>query len=157
MSGLGSPEPAFVSALAVFSKGPAFAFEARKWIRQGPSREALAWLLAPLASLWPGRKDGIRNQQKFETKIRNENHRKFFPGASKIRSVFEPENPIALLAFRAGRPSPPQGLPKVAPGPPQVSLWAPLGLLLVVLGTLLGTFWHHFRLLWRPFASPWPP
>ena len=97
MSGRGSPEPAFVSALAVFSKGPAFAFEARKWSRQGPSREALAWLLAPLASLWPafggqfGRQEGIKNQEKFETEIRNENHRKFLPRASKIRSVFEPE------------------------------------------------------------------
>ena len=52
MSGRGIPDPAFVSALAVFSKGLAFAIEVRKWSRQGPSREALAWLLAPLASLW---------------------------------------------------------------------------------------------------------
>ena len=159
MSGRGSPEPAFVSALAVFSKGPAFAFEARKWSRQGPSREALAWLLAPLASIWPafggqfGRKDGIENQRKFETKIRNENDRKILPRASKIRSSFDLEKQVPHGRFWAGRPRPPQGCPRLS----QASLWAPLGLLLVLLGTLLGSFWDHFRLPWRPFAPPWPP
>ena len=79
MSSCGSPDPAFVCALAVFSKGQAFAFEARKWSQLGPSRETLAWHLAPLASLWPafggqlGHKDGVKNQGNLDTKIYLEN------------------------------------------------------------------------------------
>ena len=46
----------------------------------------------------------------------NENYRKFLPGASKIRSVFEPEKQIPRLRFRDGRPKPPQGLPRGAQG-----------------------------------------
>ena len=80
MPGRGSPDPAFVCALAVFSKGQAFAFEARKWSQLGSLREALAWHLAPLASLWLafggqlGHKDGIKNQRKIAMKIRGENY-----------------------------------------------------------------------------------
>ena len=48
IAAMGSPDPALVCALRLFSKGQAFAFEARKWSQLGPSREALAWYLAPL-------------------------------------------------------------------------------------------------------------
>ena len=102
MSGRGSPDPAFVCALAVFPKGQAFAFEARKLSQLGPLREALAWHLAPLASLWLafggqlGHKDGIKNQRKIVIEIRLKNCRKFDPGASKIREVVTPGPPIGL-------------------------------------------------------------
>ena len=151
MSGRGNPEPAFVSALAVFSKGLAFAFEARKWSRQGPSGEALAWLLAPLASIWPafggqfGRKDGIENQRKVETKIQTKIIKKFVPGASKIRSIFDPEKLIPRGRFWAGRPRPPQGLPRGAQGCPRPPFGRPLGSYWSSLGPSWGTFWHHFR------------
>ena len=79
MSGRGWPDPAFLSALAVFSKGRAFAVEARKWSQQGSSGEPLAWHLAPLgltlAGFWDqlGRPDRIKKTINFDTTFHNEN------------------------------------------------------------------------------------
>ena len=101
MSGRGWPDPAFLSALAVFSKGRAFAVEARKWSRQGPSGEALAWHLAPvgltLAGFWDqlGRPDCMKETTNLDTTIHTENDRKIDPGASQIGSIFEPEKQVA--------------------------------------------------------------
>ena len=151
MSSRGSPDPAFVCALAVFSKGQAFVFEARKYSQLGSLREALVWHLAPLASLWLafggqlGHKDGIKNQRKIVTKSRRENCRQVDPRASKIRSVFEPEKQIPRTRFWDGRPRPPQGLPRGAQGCPRPPFGRPLGSYWSSLGTSWGTFCHHFR------------
>jgi len=170
VSSRGSPDPAFVCALAVFSKGQAFAFEARKWSQLGPSREALAWHLAPLASLWPafggqlGHKDGIKNQRKIDTKTRSENDRKIDPGASKIWFVFELEKQGPRPRFRDGRPRPSQGLPRVAPGRPRppfgvflVSLWVPFGPPWEHIVLSLALPWLPLASLGTPLATPWPP
>ena len=159
MSSRGSPDPAFVCALAVFSKGQALAFEARKWSQLGPSREALAWHLVPLASLWLafggqlGYKDGIKNQREIAMKIRGENYRKIDPRASKIRSVFEPEKQIPRTRFWDGRPRPPQGLPRAS----QASLWGVFGVPLDSLWPSLGSYWALFGTPLAPFSIPWHP
>ena len=113
---------------------------------KGPQGRLWPGFMARLASIWPafggqfGRKDGIENQRKFETKIRNENHQKFLPGASKIRSIFDPEKLIPRGCFSAGRPRPPQGLPRGAQGCPRPPFGRPLG----SYWSSLGPSWVHF-------------
>ena len=166
MSGRGSPDPAFVCALAVFSKGQAFAFEARKWSRKGPSREAWAWLLAPLACLWLafgrqfGRKDGIKNQRKFETKIRTKIMEKFSLGPRKSGPFLNRKNISPGFVFGTVAPSRPRaspGVPKAVPGLPLGASWAPIGPPWDPLGLILASFSTPLATLRVPLASLTPP
>ena len=136
VSSRGSPDPAFVCALAVFSKGQAFAFEALKWSQLGPLSEALAWHLAPLASLWLvfggqfGRKDGIKNQRNFETKIRTKIIENVSPGPRKSGPFLNRKNRVPGFVFGTVAPSRPRaspGVPKGVPGLPLGASWAPIG------------------------------
>ena len=166
MSGPGCPDPAFVSALAVFSKGRAFAFEARKWSRQGPSREALAWLLAPLASLWLafggqfGRKDGIKNQRKFETKFQTKSIENSSPGPRKSGPFLNRKNRGPGFVFGTVAPSRPRaspGVPKAVPGLPLGAPWAPIGRPWDSLGHILSPLSAPLATLRVPLASLTPP
>ena len=163
MSSRGSPDPAFVCALAVFSKGQAFAFEARKWSQLGSLREALAWHLAPLASLWLafggqfGRKDGIETQGKFDTKIRNENHRKFLPGPRKSGPFLNRKNRFLGFVFGTVAPSRPRaspGVPKGVPGLPLGASWAPIGPPWDPLGLILAPLSASLATLSGPLGLP---
>ena len=74
------PDPAFASALPMFSKGRAFAFEARKSSRQEPPGSPWPGLWHPLGPIWLafgsqlGRQDGFKKKRNFDKKINRENH-----------------------------------------------------------------------------------
>ena len=97
MSRRWGPDPAFVSALAVFLRVQLSQAQPEKGGGKGRQRRLWSGLWHLLASLWLafggqlGHKDGIENQEKFDTKIHSENDRECDTGASKI-----PQTVLAL-------------------------------------------------------------
>ena len=96
----------------------------------------LAFGALPLASLWLafggqfGRKDGIKNQRKFETKIRTKIIDNSSPGLRKSGPFLNQKNRSPGFVFGTVAPSRPRaspGVPKGVPGLPLGASWAPIG------------------------------